>query len=121
ETLGSGLAGGLNNMLAAVPVIGSELAKGGLFNTVATGVVGIGGVLLGHHLSKTHDPEKGGINWGKIIKWGALATSALIALPSVITGVGYGMIYLAMEFGAYETAMNTIDWVAQNSGTVPYP
>jgi len=93
---GSGLAGGLSEAISYIPLIGSELAKGGAFNIIATAVTGLGGVLLGNWMSKNHQGKEG-IDWGKVVKWSALATSALIAMPSILAGISNGLAYIMQE------------------------
>lgn len=91
---GSGIAGAINNMLAGVPLIGPQLAGGGFAAAAASATAGIGGVLLGKFIEKHEDGHKS-IKWGSVIKWAALATSALIAMPTVLTALGTGIIFLA--------------------------
>ncbi len=94
----SGLAGGLNSLLGALPVVGAPLAEGGMFNALMTGTIGIGGVLLSKHLSKT-EGEQSAISWGRIIEYTALATSAMIALPVALSSVSSGILYMAQLVG----------------------
>lgn len=91
---GTGLAGLANSALHAVPLIGETLAQGGTLTALASGITGIGGVLLGRYIDKRDDGTKH-IRWGKVIKTAALAASALIALPTVLTGISAGVAYLA--------------------------
>lgn len=97
--LGSGIAGGINSLLSNIPYIGETLSSGSMATTAASGIIGIGGILLGNYLEKKHHKE-GGIAWGKIIKYSALTTSILIALPSILTGLSVGLTYLASFAGA---------------------
>lgn len=94
SALGSGLAGAINSGLDNIPLIGETIAKGGLAPAIASGVVGIGGVLLGRYVGK-HEDGKHFIKWGKVITTAAVLTSALIALPSVLTGISAGIAFLA--------------------------
>jgi hypothetical protein len=91
----TGIAGTINEGLAALPLIGSKLAEGGFFNAVVTGIIGVGGVVLGDSIGQKENGETA-ITWGKFIKYAALATSALIAMPTVLTALGSGMIYLSI-------------------------
>ncbi len=91
---GVGLAGLANSALHAIPLIGETLAEGGTLTALASGIVGIGGVLLGRYIDKREDGSKH-IRWGKVIKTAALAASAMIALPTVLTGISAGVAYLA--------------------------
>ncbi len=88
---GAGLAGLANSALGAVS---ETLAQGGAVTALASGITGIGGVLLGRYIDKREDGTKH-IRWGKVIKTAALAASALIALPTVLTGISAGIAYLA--------------------------
>ncbi len=107
---GSGLAGVINTALSAVPVIGGKLAEGGLFNAAATATVGIGGVLLGQFIAKREDGSKR-IKWGNVIKYAALITSAMIALPTVLTGISTGLIYLSTLAGDPHLTFSAISFV----------
>lgn len=89
---GPGLAGLLNKGLAQVPLIGQSLAAGGWGNIAATGIIGIGGMLLANWLEKRE--TAGQFHWSKVIRYTSLATSALIALPAVLTGISIGMTFL---------------------------
>lgn len=98
-TEGDGLAKVASKTISLIPYIGENLAKDGLTNIVATGAIGIGGVSLGHLISGYHQGD--GTDWGRIIMWSALATSALIALPSILTGITNGVIYTLFELGEH--------------------
>lgn len=115
ETGGSGVAGVINTALSAVPVIGAKLAEGGLFNAAATATVGIGGVLLGQFISKREDGSKR-IKWGNVIKYAALITSAMIALPTVLTGISTGLIYLSTLVGNPDFTLSAISFVDKTIG-----
>jgi hypothetical protein len=97
--LGSGIAGSINSLLSNIPYIGETLSSGSMATTAASGIIGIGGILLGNYLEKKHHREDG-ISWGKIIKYSALTTSILIALPSILTGLSVGLSYLAAFAGS---------------------
>ncbi len=99
QDLGVGIAGGINSLLSNIPYIGEMLSSGSMATTAASGIIGIGGILLGNYLEKKHHKEDG-ISWGKIIKYTALTTSILIALPSILTGLSVGLTYLASFAGA---------------------
>lgn len=113
---GSGLAGVINHALAAVPVIGENLAAGGLFNAAATATIGIGGVLLGNFIEKREDGSKR-IKWGNIIKYGALITSALVAMPTVLTALSTGIIFLSTLPVNIHLANNAVKFVEHTLGT----
>lgn len=114
--LGTGLAGAVNSALNAVPLVGHVLAQGGLVTAITSGSIGIGGVLLGKFLEQKHDGQVG-INWGKVIKYGALLTSAFIAFPSVVTGISIGLAYLAAAMPAGLRLADPIPFIAKTLGT----
>jgi hypothetical protein len=113
---GSGLAGFAGGLLSKLPLVGETLAAGGLYNALATGVVGIGGVLLGNYVAKREDGSKK-IKWGNVIKTAALIASALIALPTVLTSLGYGIIFLSTLAGDVAVANSAIEIVGSTIGT----
>jgi hypothetical protein len=90
--LGNGLAGSLNVLVSTLP-FGESLAAGGFATAAATALVGIGGVLLGRYVENRDDGTRH-IRWGKIIQAAAIGTSALIALPSLLTGISSGIVFL---------------------------
>ncbi len=114
----SGIAGALNKGLAAVPLIGSKLAEGGFFNAITTGIIGIGGVMLGDSIGQKENGETA-VRWGKFIKYGALVTSALVALPTVLTAIGSGMIFLSTLASDISFTSDTmIPWINSTIGTM---
>lgn len=118
----TGMAGAINSTMALIPGIGSRLAAGGLFTAAASALTGIGGVLLGNFIASREDGSKG-IKWGTVIKYGALITSALIAMPAILTAFGTGIIYCGMalsEAGILTTAASNslIANVASTIGSV---
>ncbi len=119
---GAGLAGAVNSVIGAIPLVGETLATNGLANALATGFIGIGGVLLGNYVEKRENGETK-IKWGNVIKTAALATSFLLALPTVLTGVSMGLIYLgeaAVDAGLIEavTASNMYGTISSTLGTI---
>ncbi|NBX03314.1 MAG: hypothetical protein EBR02_04510 [Alphaproteobacteria bacterium] len=107
-----GIAGAVNSGLSLIPVIGSKLAEGGWFSAVASASVGVGGVLLGQFIESKEDGNKH-IKWGNVLKYAALATSALIALPAILSSLSTGLIYLSMAMEkakllSYEAVQETI-------------
>lgn len=94
--LGNGLAGNINSILDRVPVVGDYLSRGGWSTAIASGAVGLSGLLAGRAVE--HLENKDGFGWGKAIRWTALASSALIALPSLLTGISIGVVFLSNAF-----------------------
>ena len=115
--LGTGLAGFVNEGINALPLIGGELAKGGAAGALAVGVTGLGGKMLGNFIEKKQDGHEG-VNWGKVIRYGALATSALLALPSVLTGLSVGIVYLSAALSGVELASSAITFLSATLGTM---
>lgn len=113
----SGIAGGINEMLGAVPFIGSRLAEGGFFNAITTGIIGVGGVMLGDLVGQDKD-NKTAVNIGKAIRYGALATSALIALPTVLTAIGAGIIFLSTLGGDAVMSSGIVEMVNNSIGSM---
>lgn len=97
--LGSGLAGAANSLLNMIPLVGETLSAGGMVTTATSGIFGIGGILLGNYFGKKHH-KPSDLKWEKAIKYAALTTSILIALPSILTGISVGLSYLAAFAGA---------------------
>ncbi len=89
---GSGLAGALQSGFSQIPGIGESLASGGWAAITATGVIGIGGVLLANWMAKRETATD--FHWSKVIRYTALTTSILIALPSLLTGISVGLTFL---------------------------
>lgn len=100
---GIGLAGVVNDGLNIIPGVGTTLAAGGWANALTSGVVGIGGTLLGNYIEKHYD-RPGHLPWGKIIKYAAITTSILVALPSLLSGISMGLTYLAFAMGGAAVA-----------------
>ena len=119
---GSGIAGRLNSeFVAAIPFIGGKLAEGGFFNAITTGIIGIGGVMLGDSIGQKENGESS-IRLGKFIKYGALITSALVALPTVLTAIGSGLIFLSTLSSDVTFASSyMIPWVRDTIGTMAGP
>lgn len=102
----AGMAGALNSTIGLIPGIGSKLAEGGWFTAAVSASIGMGGMLLGNFIEKREGEAKG-IKWGSAIKWGALITSALVALPTILTAIGTGIVYAGMalsDAGVISTA-----------------
>jgi hypothetical protein len=114
NAFGNGLAGLINQGLSHIPLLGPALTStsevvipglnlavtaGTLTSIAATACLGVGGVLLANWLEKRETPT-GGIPWSKIIRYSALASSMLIAMPSILGGISVGMMFLAATFSS---------------------
>lgn len=106
---GSGLAGAMQGFMAGIPGIGGaltatemvaipglgiSLASGALLTLGLTAAIGIGGMLLANWMEKREDPNAK-IKWSKLVRVASLATSALIALPSMLGAISVGIAFLA--------------------------
>lgn len=112
-----GLAGIINDhVLKNIPVIGERLAQGGLFNAAVTGTLGIGGVMLGRAIQQTEDGAK--FSFGKLVQYAALASSALVALPTVLTALSAGLVYLSTVIQGGADASSTIGAIGDTVGSI---
>lgn len=88
--------------LSPIPLIGLTLASAGIGAVSIAAAVGIGGTLLGRYLEKKGTTIDG-IPIGKVIRWAALGTSMLFAMPAILSGISMGLhflsAYLPFEFG----------------------
>lgn len=98
NTLAKHMAG----FLSPLPLIGATLAAGGLGAVGIAAIVGIGGTLLGRYL-ENKDVRFHGVNVGKVVRWAALGTSMLCAMPAILSGISMGLhflsAYLPAQFG----------------------
>ncbi len=103
-SFGNGLAGAAQGMMASIPGIGGALtsgalvtipgigltiASGALLTIGATAVLGIGGMLLANWMEKHENPHAK-IKWSKLVRVAALTSSALVALPGILSGLAVG-------------------------------
>ncbi len=93
----TGWAGTVAGALSHLPLIGSSLATAGIPAVAIAATVGIGGMLLARHLEKK-GTEIYGFPAGKIVRWLALGTSILFALPSILSGITMALHFLAIMF-----------------------
>ncbi len=101
----SGLAGLIASGISHIPAIGPSLAAGGWSMILTSSFIGVGGLLLGNWLQKRE--HEGDFPWSKVIRYGSLATSMLISLPSLLTGIGIGLSFLANFFISDVAVMDT--------------
>lgn len=109
--MGTGLAGTVQGGIAAVPGVGGMLtstapvaipgvgpiAAGALATIAATAIIGIGGMLLANWMEKRE--QEGDFPWSKVVRFTALATSALIALPSILSALSLGIAFFGTLMG----------------------
>ncbi|MEI6730644.1 MAG: hypothetical protein WCL30_05230, partial [Pseudomonadota bacterium] len=109
----------INSGLNAIPLIGESLAQGGLAASITSGVIGIGGVLLGSFMEKKDDGNNG-VNWGKVIRYGALITSALIGMPAILSGISAGVFYLAKLALEPTVAQSVLTFMSGTFGSIGF-
>lgn len=118
---GTGLAGGINTIIGSLPLVGGLLTSSLAASLIASTVIGIGGVIAAKWL-ETKETGAIGIKWSKIIRTSALLTSALISLPSLLTGITTGLSFIELAFGdkgeAVSAYYNSIGIAGGHSGTV---
>ena len=119
----TGWAGNIAGALSHLPLIGSSLATAGIPAVAIAATVGLGGMLLARHLEKK-GTEIYGFPAGKIVRWLALGTSILFALPSILSGITMTLHFLALmsDPGSFiaaglRSAADTVGTVAAESVT----
>lgn len=119
ESAGYGIAGSINTALSAIPMIGQSIATGTFFPILASGFIGIGGVLLGNWLEGKMGKQS---SLPKIVKSLSLMTSAIIALPSLLSGISTGLAFLglmAWDNGTFAgLVQNSIGVIGNHAGSV---
>lgn len=119
----AGAAEYIKDLTSHIPIAGEAIAAGGWANTAAAIVSSAGGIVLGGYVSKKTE-GKTDINWGKLIKMGGLVTSALIAMPMLLTSLTTGIAYMTNELEqtynliSYDTAIATTENLYNTIGTV---
>jgi hypothetical protein len=93
----TGWAGNIAGVLSHLPIIGASLATAGLPSVAIAAAVGIGGIFLARHFEKK-GTQIHGVSLGKIIRWAALGTSILFALPAILGGITMSLHFLATMF-----------------------
>jgi hypothetical protein len=92
-----GLAGEAYGLLQDMG-FSSSLVSGGLATAGISGGIAIGGLLLANYLDKRTQP--GAFRWGAVVRWTALSTSILIALPAILPAISMGLNFLGMWSGS---------------------
>ena len=130
SSFGSGIAGTLQGWISSIPGIGGmltseslvtipglgvQVASGALATVAIAGGLAIGGMLLANHMEKSEDPNAKGIQWSKVIRYGSLATSMLISLPSLLTGISIGIAFIATQF-APEIGLQATEFLRNSLG-----
>lgn len=113
---GPGLAGGINKLLESLPLIGPRLAEGGLFTAAASAITGIGGVMLGNTV-ESYEKQGKRFSFGKMLKLAAVTSSVLIALPSLLTGIAIGVVFLCNALGDNRVAAEAVKFLSETLGS----
>ncbi len=97
----TGLAGWSSNLLSYIPYVGETLAKGGIWNGVAGGAIGLSGTWIAGKMqdSKSDCTQK----WGTALRVASLVTTALIALPALLPALSMGVNFLSFVFSGPST------------------
>lgn len=86
----SGMAGSMASVVGNIPLIGTYLASGGIVNGLVSVGIGLGGVLAARALEKKQHPTV-----AKIVRWVAISTSILVALPAILPALGMGFHFIS--------------------------
>lgn len=89
----TGIAGAVSGIVSEVPLVGSMLAAGGIFNALAAGGIAVAGLYIADKLDEEHDCNDR-IQWGTVVRWAALTTSFLVALPAILPAITMGLTFL---------------------------
>ena len=117
--LGSGIAGAINTGISHIPLIGQTLITNSVASFCLTGAIGLGGMFLANYLEKKEkNMPEGHIKWSKIVRYASLATSILIALPAILTGLGVGLTFLAATVGGIAFGSKVFGFLATKVGSV---
>ena len=124
ENMGSGAAGAIARTISSIPVIGSMLfsdtpitlpglgwvvSSGSIATIAFTSGISLGGVALSKWLeTKEEKQPASGVAWSKLVRYAALSTSMLVALPSILSGISVGVAFLSMAMGGYNAANHAI-------------
>lgn len=100
-----GIAGTVAAALDRIPVVGGELARGGIANSIAGG----GLLVLGHYGGKAIErmEHKRGMSGriGRFVRHASQAFGLVLTLPAVLPGVGHGAAFLSSAIG-----IDRVDW-----------
>lgn len=79
------------------PLLGTTVAAGGWATALLSGGLAISGLWLANYVDK-HTSE-GAFRWGSVIRWAALGTSILIALPALLPAISMGLLFIGSLLG----------------------
>lgn len=92
-----GLAGHAYGLLQGMG-FSDSIISGGWMTAGVSGSIAIGGLLLANYIDKRTKP--GEFRWGSVVRWVALTTSILIALPAVLPAISMGLNFLGAWLGS---------------------
>lgn len=124
---GTGIAGGLQDFIGGFPggdlltstapaldIGGFTIAAGTIATLGATLVIGIGGVMLANWMEKNE--KQGDFPWSKVVRFAAIGTSALIALPGILGAISIGISFIGSLFGSTVIENGTFSAMYQSLG-----
>ena len=92
-----GLAGFAYGLLKDVG-FNETILSGGWATAGISGGIAIGGLLLANYLDKR--TTQGEFRWGSVVRWLALTTSMLIALPAILPAISMGLNFFGGWLGS---------------------
>ncbi len=95
---GEGLASSAAALLSQIPIVGNYIAVGGIATAAISGGLAVGGMLWANYLDK--HTRKDEFRWGSVVRWAALSTSILIALPAIIPAISMGTMFFGLLAGS---------------------
>ena len=92
-----GLAGHAYGLLQDIG-FSESIISGGWATAGLSGGIAVGGLLLANYLDKR--TKSGEFRWGSVVRWAALTTSILIALPAILPAISMGLNFLGSWLGS---------------------
>lgn len=114
------LVGYIKDTIASVPLVGDALAQNNTTTTASIAGIGLGGWALGKFV-ESREENNPSFSMGKLIRFSSLATSMLIALPSLLTAIGVGVTYIVSAVDPdpnYALSEKVMDFFTDYVGTV---
>jgi hypothetical protein len=111
----SGFAGLITKAISIIPVVGDDIAKGGLATGIAATTIIIGGSLAAKFAPSFNRPEL-----GKIIKGRSVAAGIVIALPAMLPAVKHGTLFSFAALDMHETGDFFASLIGNTGNPMPY-
>lgn len=93
----TGVAGGLNDLINKIPVVGTSINTSGGHNLLVPAMTVLSGYGAGELVSKIEKDNGGKGTFGAIIRTGSVALGAVLALPAMLPGIAHGTMFIANE------------------------